>query len=112
MVHIQNNDYDNNLRSTPTQDIKVGEDEDAQKYDPPIAMAITIIIISARQDDYKVVAWGDNDDEDGFAYKGGADDHILWFTLVGVGGDHNLGSPPTQDIKGVNRPYQDLDDGE
>ena len=56
MVHIQNNDYDNNLRSTPTQDIKVGEDEDAQKYDPPIAMAITIIIISARQDDYKVVA--------------------------------------------------------
>ena len=51
MVHIQNNDYDNNLRSTPPQDIKVGEDEDAQKYDPPIAMAITIIIISARQDD-------------------------------------------------------------
>ena len=30
----------------------------------------------------------------------------------GVGGDHNLGSPPTQDIKGINRPYQDLDDGE
>ena len=109
MVHIQNNDYDNNLRSTPTQDIKVGEDEDAQKYDPPIAMAITIIIISARQDDYKVVAWGDNDDEDGFAYKGGP--HSMVHTH-GVGGDHNLGSPPTQDIKGINRPYQDLDDGE
>ena len=30
----------------------------------------------------------------------------------GVGGDHNLGSPPTQDIKGANRPYQELDDGE
>ena len=31
----------------------------------------------------------------------------------GVGGDHNLGSPPTQDIKGIiNRPYQDVDVGE
>ena len=56
MVHIHNNDYDNNLRSTPTQGIKVGADEDAQKYGSLTAMAITIIIISARQDDYKVVA--------------------------------------------------------
>ena len=84
MVHIHNNDYDNNLGSTTTQDIKVGEDENAQKYGSLTAMAITIIIISARQDDYKVVAWGDNDDEDGFAYKGDADDHILWFTLMAL----------------------------
>ena len=55
MVHIQNNDYDNNLRSTPTQDIKVGADEDAQKYGSFTAMAITIIIISARQDDYRMI---------------------------------------------------------
>ena len=56
MVHIHNNDYDNNLRSKPTQDIKVDEDEDAQKYGSFTAMAITIMIISARQDDYKVIA--------------------------------------------------------
>ena len=50
----------------------------------PKNMAITKMIISARQDDYKVVALGDNDDEDGFPYKGDADDHILWFTLMAL----------------------------